>query len=526
MREFNVTGLCVPEKHYMVDTSDNLKKITELITKGKYFVINRPRQYGKTTTLSCLRRLLKDEYIVVSISFERLGYKNFETAENFCIEFLRLVRKSLNSANISDEYKEAWVNNEVNSIIKLDYHIDKMCEDQKIVLMIDEVDKTSNNQVFLEFLSMLRAKYLARDDGDDYTFHSVILASVYNIKNIKLKLINEGYYTPQNAEGNRVNSPWNIAVEFNVDMSFNPQDIESMLKEYENETKLLMDTESISHEIYKYTSGYPFLVSYICKLIDEELGRNWSIDGVLRAVKIVLSRDNTLFDDLIKNIEIYKELYDLLYSILILGKNEPYNIDNNIIKLGSMFGFIKEESESKKVIISNKIFEIRISNYFISKDSTSEFYKDKISRTLPEDVIKNNTFDMELVLSKFSDHYREIYNKVDVPFLERHGRLLFLTFLKPLINGKGFYHIESQFTDYRRMDIVVDFNKDQFIIELKIWDGDKSREKAYDQLLDYMNSKNADKGYLLIFDFRKKKNKEQVSEWIQIGNKKIFSILV
>ena len=519
MREFNVEGSCVPEKHYMVDISDNLKKITELITKGKYFVINRPRQYGKTTILSCLRRLLKDEYIVISISFQGMGEESFESSENFCLNFMMLARKSLNSANTSDEYKKAWFNEDINGFVELNLHIKKMCKNQKVVLMVDEVDSASNNRVFLEFLGMLRTKYLARNDGNDYTFHSVIFAGIYDIKNIKLKLINGDYC-------NCINSSWNIAAEFNVDMSFNPVQIESMLKEYQNETKLLMDTESISQEIHKYTSGYPFLVSYICKLIDEELGRNWTLEGILRAVKIVLSRDNTLFDDLIKNIEIYKELYDLLYSILILGKNEPFNTDNHIIRLGSMFGFIKEENESKKVIISNKIFEIRISNYFISKDSTSEFYKDKTSKTLPEEVIKNNTLDMELVLSKFSDHYREIYNKVDVPFLERHGRLLFLTYLKPLINGKGFYHIESQFTDYRRMDIVVDFNKDQFIVELKIWDGDKTKEKAYEQLLGYMNTKNADKGYLLIYDFRKNVKKELRTEWIQLGDKKIFCVIV
>ena len=73
---------------------------------------------------------------------------------------------------------------------------------------------------------------------------------------------------------------------------------------------------------------------------------------------------------------------------------------------------------------------------------------------------------------------------------------------------------------------MVDFNKDQFIIELKIWDGEMIKEKAYEQLLGYMNTKNAEKGYLLIFDFRKRRKKEQTTEWIQIEDKKIFSILV
>jgi predicted AAA+ superfamily ATPase len=41
-----------------------------LAERSKYFTINRPRQYGKTTTLSLLESLLADEYFVIDMSFE------------------------------------------------------------------------------------------------------------------------------------------------------------------------------------------------------------------------------------------------------------------------------------------------------------------------------------------------------------------------------------------------------------------------------------------------------------------------
>ena len=53
MKEFNDTGTCIPEMHYMVEITKKLNKIIDLVQKGKYFVINRPRQYGKTTTFFC-----------------------------------------------------------------------------------------------------------------------------------------------------------------------------------------------------------------------------------------------------------------------------------------------------------------------------------------------------------------------------------------------------------------------------------------------------------------------------------------
>ena len=54
MKEFNTTAVCIPSKHYMVDLSERVKEIKRLVDDGKYFIINRARQYGKTTTITLL----------------------------------------------------------------------------------------------------------------------------------------------------------------------------------------------------------------------------------------------------------------------------------------------------------------------------------------------------------------------------------------------------------------------------------------------------------------------------------------
>lgn len=136
---------------------------------------------------------------------------------------------------------------------------------------------------------------------------------------------------------------------------------------------------------------------------------------------------------------------------------------------------------------------------------------------------------MELCLRKFAKHYKEMFhteNEEDIHFLERHGRMLFLSYLRPLINGTGFYHIESSFTDLRRMDLVVDYGTDQFIIELKIWHGNAKHQSAYGQLLSYMDSKNITTGYLLTFDFRKEQNRQCKAEWVTMEQKRIFDIII
>ncbi len=522
MRKFNVTGICVPSKYYMVDIGNKLKEIVELINEGDYFTINRARQYGKTTTLAALETMLEDDYTVISISFEELGDESFSTAEIFCQTLLKKISKALRFTSETKEYQKKWFDTSIVNFELLSEHITDMCEGRKVILMIDEVEKISNNKVFINFLGVLRSKYLSRQRNRDETFHSVILAGVYDVKNIKLKLINEGNHTPASTEGKIFNSPWNIAVDFEVDMSFHPQEISTMLDEYEADHRTGMEVAAISEEIYRYTSGYPFLVSKICKYIDEKLDQDWTVKGVQKAVQMLVKEKNTLFDDLSKNLENNKELYDLIYDVLIIGRKRTFAIDNPTIELGVRYGYIKQQEQAIRV--SNKIFEIRVCNYFISKDESIN--PNQIKGVLQNDIVERGRFNMELCLKKFAQHYEELFTEKDREFSESHGRMIFLTYLKPLLNGIGFYHIESQFTDMRRMDIVVDFGSDQFIIELKLWKGETAKEKAYDQLLGYMNSKHADEGYLLTFDFRKDRNKESKAEWVQMDDKRIFDVIV
>jgi len=370
---------------------------------------------------------------------------------------------------------------------------------------------------------MLRDKYLFRNAGKDYTFHSVILAGVYDVRNLKQKMVLAGNYTSSAGESS-MNSPWNIAVDFKIDMSFSAKEIETMLVDYESEHHTDMNISEISKEIRFYTSGYPYLVSRICLLIETELNKNWSIEGVQEAVKIMLEEDTTLFDDLSKKLEENQELNNLLFDLTVGKISFPYSALDPVVKYGLMFCFIAREEN--RLIVHNKIFEIAITNYFVSK-ATRKWRENNIVQTPANDIIKNGYFNMELLLNRFKEHYAEIYTDKNLKFLEREGKLIFLTYLLPLINGKGFYHFEPQTRDYGKIDLVVDFLKQQFIIELKLWYGNSRHEDAYDQLATYLKSKNMDAGYLLTFDFRKNgDNSFSENKWIEWDGKRIFDVVL
>ena len=59
VKKFNTTGKCNAAQHYMADVSHKLSDTLALVEEGEYFIINRPRQYGKTTMLHNLATALK-----------------------------------------------------------------------------------------------------------------------------------------------------------------------------------------------------------------------------------------------------------------------------------------------------------------------------------------------------------------------------------------------------------------------------------------------------------------------------------
>ena len=114
---------------------------------------------------------------------------------------------------------------------------------------------------------------------------------------------------------------------------------------------------------------------------------------------------------------------------------------------------------------------------------------------------------MKMVLEKFCQYYGEICGEREERFLEEDGRRLFLLYLRPIINGSGNYYVEAQTRDRTRTDVIVDYRGQRFIIELKLWRGDAYHERGERQLFGYLEHYQEDTGYLLSFDFSKRKRR-------------------
>lgn len=388
------------------------------------------------------------------------------------------------------------------------------------VLIIDETDSASNNEVFLDFLAQLRAAYLDRNATP--TFWSVVLAGVYDIRNIRRKIRSDMEH--------KMNSPWNIAAKFQVDMSFSVEEIAGMLKEYEADYRTGMNIEEISQMIYADTSGYPYLVSSLCKNIDEEVSGTvdfpdkscaWTKEGFTEAEKLLMNDDNTLFQSLTGKLTDYPELRNVLYELLFTGRPIPYVPQNQYIAVASMFGFIKNDKGT--AVIANRIFESVLYNLFISEEfATSRIYDAGVQEK--NHFIVGGHLDVKRVLEKFVETFDYLYGDADETFLEDAGRRYFMLFLKPIINGVGNSYVEPETRSHERMDIVIDYRGEQSIIEMKVWRGNAYNERGEEQLSGYLDYFHLKKGYMLSFNFNKKK--EIGVKEIVLGDKVLIEAVV
>lgn len=521
MRHFNTTGNCNPAMHYMVDISARLAAMKSMVDNGQYICLNRGRQYGKTTLLKGLAKMLRKEYAVFSLSFEDLADSAFVSAEKLCAVFLWMMRDAV--ANNEVEGLSGKAINIINGSVddhaspidtfRLTSIVNKLCQSNErgIVVIIDEVDQAGNSESFIKFLGILRKLFLGRDSRR--AFQSVILAGVYDIKNMKMKMRSE--------EEHQYNSPWNIATTFDEEMAFSPADIESMLKEYAAEHNAGIDIRAIANTLYEYTSGYPFLVSRLCQLLDAQ--SDWSSQGVLKAVKAILTERNTLFDDMIKKMEQHPRMKQMLADILFRGEEIAFNAYDASIEIAAMFNFIVNDCGT--IRLANRLFETHLYNYFASvgKEEDNGIYRNATQNK--PDFVDGEQLNMPIIMARFAETFNDLYGQKSESFLEEEGRRLFLLYIRPIINGVGNYYIEAQTRDHGRTDIIIDYKGKQYIIELKIWHGDSYNKRGEQQLVEYMEYFHASTAYMLSFCFNKTKV-VGLRQPLQIGKHTLIEAIV
>jgi len=184
-----------------------------------------------------------------------------------------------------------------------------------------------------------------------------------------------------------------------------------------------MNIDDIATLLYDYTSGYPFLVSQICKLIDETVAGTdvfpvkalaWTTQGFLEAVKMLLSENNTLFESLEGKLIDYPQLQQALYFLLFGGKTVVYNVFDVAVNNAIMFGFVRKQDGN--IAVSNRIFEILLYNYFLTSAEAQNSSIFRAASNNKSQFIRNGRLDMDVVMKKYVEHFDSIYGDKNLEF--------------------------------------------------------------------------------------------------------------
>ncbi len=202
------------------------------------------------------------------------------------------------------------------------------------------------------------------------------------------------------------------------------------------------------------------------------------------------------------------------------GTRLTWNAQQDAIVQMQMYGLIRNDHNTVRV--ANRIFEVMLYNLFLSDEELKQNVFSREGELAKNQFVTDGKLNMRLILERFKDTYTEICGPLVDRFKEKDGRELFLLYLKPIINGTGNYYIEAQTRDQTRTDVVVDYLGQQYIIELKIWRGESYNAEGEKQISEYLDYFNLSTGYMLSFNFNKKK--KTGLKRVEVGDKVLFEV--
>lgn len=484
---FNTAGLCNPEDHYMVDPLKRLTEVEELIQKKLYFSIHAPRQTGKTTYLHALAKKLNREgkYISIVVSFEIVGYSSItlEYANKLLIE--NIYQASF--LQLEPQYRP--VNPENKDILNLKKYLTDWCLSQSrpIVLLIDEIDALMGD-LLISVLRQLRDGYQSRPEAFP---SSVALVGLRDVRDYKAKI------RPQEKSMGAI-SPFNIKAKSVFLNNFTKDEVFELLEQHAKATGQMFPPET-KDEIFALSNGQPWLVNAIAnQIVSEILNDDWSkkitLDIVNEAkIQLILRRDTHL-DSLIDKLN--EERVKRVVQAIINGDTIQFDmLEDDVVYLRDL-GLV---SQTSPLEFANKIYAEIVPRIMASP----------IEVLIPKEiqpqwfVTKQNALDMDKVMEAFQEFYMENAES----WLDRYAykesahHLLLMAFLQRLVNAGGEI-IREMAAGNRRVDLLVKFYQQRVAMELKIWRGERSIEKAKKQLKAYLDRLGLNEGYLVIFDPR------------------------
>ena len=189
---------------------------------------------------------------------------------------------------------------------------------------------------------------------------------------------------------------------------------------------------------------------------------------------------------------------------------EEYHItfDYEIINELTMYGVIKKGSDRMCEIV-NPIYQHRIMQAFKPAVNGLEetYFPEDADKDFIDYLTSSGEIELEALLDNFKDFIaRAGFRILQVPETPKEyvGQNLLYAYLDHFIRTIGADMFLEVQTGRGRIDLLILYNSRKYVVETKIWEGEKSYQVGKKQLVAYLKSEKVDEGYYVVFDHRSK----------------------
>ena len=501
MRTFGTQGPVTPEENYVVSRTEEIADFIDRVKRGKYIVLFAPRQTGKTTLFrAAVDALIADTYFPIQLNFE--AYVDLTSAAFYGylfkdiyqeIEHVFEKRDATPSETLNQFFDDTQVTDHLsmrNFFQQLPRFLTHPDNGQKVVLIIDEFDAIPPDAV-RGFLHTLRYIYLGQSK----------VRCPYSVGIVGVKNITQLNY-------DRSISPFNIQDEFHLP-NFTHGQVHELLEQYTEEVGQAFAPEVIT-SIHKQTAGQPFLVNRCAQILTEEMDipktEAITMAHFSKAHTQLLEEGNTNIRHLLTNIRKDRRFERLLMRIASYERGLRFNPDDEIIDELAMYGVVAKGTDGMCEIV-NPIYQHRILQAF--KPSINglegEYFSEENGDDFIDYLTPDGVIEMESLLDNFQDFIARVGFRIlqvpDTPqeYIGQHLLYAYLDHFVYIVGANMFLEVQ---TGRGRIDLLVVHNQRKYIVETKIWEGDRYYQAGKKQLAAYLKLAGAQEGYYVVFDHR------------------------
>ena len=498
MKTFSTYGPVNPEENYVVSRAVELADFINRVKLGRYIVIFAPRQTGKTTffhwALEALTVDTAETYFPIELNFE--VYENYSAPDFYNSLYRRIGREiarvfQKRGIAPSEALRQLLENTKLTDHVAMMEFFERLGEllgDEKLILIIDEFDGIPRDAVS-GFLRSLRNIYV----------HGSMRQCPYSVGIVGVKSIAQ-------LNLDRSISPFNIQDEFTLP-NFTLEQVGELLAQYTDEVGQAFAPEVIEN-IHRQTAGQPFLVNRFAQILTEDMNipktEPITMEYFSKAHAEILEENNTNLTHLVTNIRRDPRFKNILMEIVSYERGIRFSLRHELISELATYGVIARGADDRCEIV-NPIYHYCILQTF--KPIVNGLEKDY----LPEDtdfldyLTPTGQIDMEMLLDNFRDFIARVgFRILQVPETPKEyvGQDLLYAYLDQFVSlTRGVMYLEVQ-TGRGRMDLVIFHNAQKYIVETKIWEGNRRYQAGKAQLAAYLKLEGATEGYYVVFDHR------------------------